>query len=709
MGWKKRVLALVAIVTLALPTTSLAQSTPAQPSFRSPTQDELAKTTAGGINWITFGGALNDQRYSTLDQVNTGNVSGLKGAWMTRLGSGEGFKYRFEADPIVIDGVLYLATGNDDIFALDATTGRILWQWQSQIPRDIATICCGWANRGVSSGMGMIYAGLLDASVVALDQKTGKQVWRMQLEDYHNGYTITAATRFYDGMVFTGISGGEFGIRGRVYALDARTGKEIWRFYTVPGPNDIGGDSWPSDGVSYLHGGGAVWQAPAIDPESGLMYFSTGNAGSWRGDERPGDNLFTSSIVALDYKTGQYKWHFQQVHHDIWDLDSSSPVVLFDQTYNGQPRKGLFECSKTGWCYILDRTNGQPLTGIDERAVPQEPRQATAATQPYPRGDSFVDQCAVPVEGFPLLGCVFTPYWEVPVAYRPSIEGAATYNALSYDPKTGLIYALGHEIEHTLSVKPADFVPGRWWIEASVGLPPGAPISSTVTALDSRTNKIVWQKRRDGGDSKGDLSTAGGLLFAGNPDGTLKAWDATNGNDVWSFQTGLGIAAPPMTYSVNGDQYVVVVAGGNVGGNATPNGDAVWAFKLNGTLDPAQAPPPIATANAAFAGPPVTLGKPLEAPFGQASYDNVLFDGTLYMDDFTFTASKVQIPAGTTITWHNNSPSVHTATDNGGSFDTGDVQPGQDASVEFDTPGTYTYTCTPHPWMSGQIIVTPAQ
>jgi alcohol dehydrogenase (cytochrome c) len=708
LTWRRGLFFAVVVVSVLLPTTTLAQQSqpqPAAPTFRSPTQDELEKTTSGGNNWITFGGALNDQRYSSLDQINASNVGGLKGAWMTRLGSGKGFKYKFEADPLVIDGVMYLATGNDDVFALDATTGRKLWQWQSDIPQDIGTICCGWDNRGVAAGDGLIYAGLLDGSFVAIDQKTGNLVWRTQLEDYHSGYSISGAARFYDGMVFTGISGGEFGIRGRVYALDAKTGHEIWRFYTIPGPNDVGGDTWPNDDISYLHGGGAVWQAPAIDPELGMLYFSTGNAGSWRGDRRPGANLFTSSIVALDYKTGQYRWHFQQVHHDIWDLDSSSPVVLFDETYNGQPRKALFECAKTGWCYILDRTKGQSLTGVQEKSVPQEARQATAPTQPYPDGDAFVAQCALPAQGFPNLGCMFTPFWDVPVAFRPALDGAATFNPMSFDPKTGLIYALGHEVELTLAVKPGDFTEGRWWIETVVSTPPDVPITSTITALDSHTNKIAWQKRRDGQDSKGDLTTAGGLLFAGNPDGTLKALDASTGDELWSFQAGWGIGAPPMTYTVNGQQYVAVATGGNVGGNVTLDGDAVWAFKLNGTVDQVAAPPPVRTANNAFGGPPTQLGQPLGPPNGLSAYDKVTFSGTLMVDDFFYTSSRVQVPAGTTITWHNNGPSVHTATDSMGGWDTGDIAPGQDASVEFDSAGTYNYSCTPHPWMLGQVIV----
>jgi len=254
-------------------------------------------------------------------------------------------------------------------------------------------------------------------------------------------------------------------------------------------------------------------------------------------------------------------------------------------------------------------------------------------------------------------------------------------------------------------VKPADLVTGRWWIETTVGVPPGAPETSTITALDSRNNKIVWQQRHDGSDSKGDLTTAGGLLFLGGPDGNFKALDATSGNELWSFQVGWGIGAPPMTYSVNGDQYVAVASGGNVGGNTTLDGDAVWAFKLNGTIDQVAAPPPIATKNAAFGGPPVMLGQPLQFPFGQTSYDKVNFDGTLYVDDFTFTAAKVQVPVGTTITWHNNGPSTHTATDSQGQWDTGDILAGQDASITFNTAGTFNYSCTPHPWMLGQVIV----
>src|SRR5438105_7854668 len=471
------------------------------------TQD-LAQTKNGSGDWITFGGALNNQRYSSLNQINTSNVSQLRGVWMTRLGSGRGSKYRFEADPVVVNGVMYIPTGNDDIFALDAKTGRKIWEWDSDIPQVNDLICCGWDNRGVAVGEGKVFSGLLDGSFVALDQQTGKLLWRTQLEDYKDGFSLTGAYRYYDGLVFTGISGAENGIRGRVTALDAKDGHEVWRFYTVAGPGEVGADTWPAatdpdaeKASAFQHGGASVWQAPAIDPELGMLYFSTGNAGpDYDGSMRPGDNLFAASIVALDYKTGQYKWHFQEVHHDIWDFDAPSPVVLLDQTYNGVPKKGLYQAGKTGWVYFLDRTNGQPLVGINETPVPQEPRQNTSPTQPIPVGDAFVDQCGQAVPDFPLTGCIYTPFWDVPVVLRPTAGGGAEFSPMSYSPQTGYIYATGLEQNLALANKPIPYEQGRKWVGVTITTPIGSSITNTLTALDTRTNKIVWQKHGVGED-----------------------------------------------------------------------------------------------------------------------------------------------------------------------------------------------------------------
>ena len=285
-----------------------------------------------GKDWVTNGGNLTNQRYSTLKQIDTSNVKQLKGAWMTRLkGSGYGGKYSFEATPLVKDGIMYIVTGNDDVFALNAKTGEFLWERWSGIDQKLTSVCCGWDNRGVAMGEGMVFLGQLDANVVALDVKTGKDVWKTPIEVWQDGYGITSAPLYYDGIVYSGITGGEYGVRGRLTALDAKTGKILWRWYTTAAPGQVGGNSWPAGTDAYLHGGASIWNTPAVDPQLGLIYFATGNCGpDYDGSIREGDNLFCSSVVALNAKTGEYAWHFQEVHHDIWDYDAASPVILFD-------------------------------------------------------------------------------------------------------------------------------------------------------------------------------------------------------------------------------------------------------------------------------------------------------------------------------------------------------------------------------------------
>jgi len=702
--------AMLLCAILLLPSTAAAQGQ--APSFRSPTQQELSSTKAASTNWITYGGALNNERYSTLDQINTGNVGQLKGAWLTRLNSGRGTKYRFEPDPLVIDGVMYIPTGNDDIFALDAKTGRKLWEYDSDIPQVNDALCCGWDNRGLAAGGGKIFSGQLDGSMIALDQKTGQLAWRTQLEDYKEGYSITGATRYYDGLVFTGMSGGERGIRGRVYGIDAKTGAEAWRFYTVPGPGDIGSDTWPMNdpdpikATIYQRGGATVWQGPAIDPELGMLYFSTGNATPWEGSLRPGDSLFSASVLALDYKTGQYKWHFQEVRHELWDYDGPSPVVLFDQMYNGQMRKGLYHANKTGWLYFLDRTNGQPLIGMDYRAVPQEPRQNTADTQPYPVGDAFVSQCPEPMPQFALSGCIFTPYWDVPVVIRPNADGGAGFNPTSYHPPTGYVFVSGKEQNGALAVNtyaPTEYEPGKSSSRTTSAPVIGANITSTLTAMDSRTNKIVWQKHFPGSEDKGQVSTAGGLVFSGGNDGNLRAFDVKTGDEVWTFQTGWPIGAPPMTYEVDGTQYVTVASGSNRAGESrVTDGDAVWTFSLNGTVDQVAAAPPVPT-KVELSGNPVALGGVVGT--ATTAGGTWTFEGTAHVLDFRFDPIRISVPVGTTVTWENQGSTIHTVTEQNRVFDSGDLAAGATFSATFDSAGSYIYLCTPHPWMIGEVQV----
>jgi len=578
---------ILAWIALGLLISEAAPGRAADPDIDRLLQSPVAK------EWVTNGGNLTNQRYSTLKQIDTTNVKQLKGAWMARLkGSGLGSKYSAEATPLIKDGTMYMVTGNDDVFALDANTGEIRWERWSSIEQEITTVCCGWLNRGLAMGEAMLFLGQLDVNVVALDIKTGREVWKTPIEDWRNGYSITSAPLYYDGIVYSGISGGELGIRGRLTALDAKTGEILWRSYTIPWPGEVGSDTWPAVSEQPMRGGASIWNTPALDPQLGLIYFATGNCGpDYDGSTREGDNLFCSSIMALNARTGEYVWHFQEVHHDIWDYDGASPVVLFDTVIDGQPRKGIAEAGKTGWVYILDRTNGKPLIGIDERPVPQEPRQKTAKTQPFPIGDATVRQCADPLPAFK-TGCIFEPFWEERVVIEPSAHGGTNWPPMPYSPDTGYFYVPGTIRTSALARIAKQYRRGKIYTSGSQDPVDGIPFAGTFTAIDSKTNKIAWQDKTpyQTGAAGGATVTASGLLFRGDPDGNFLAIDAKTGEVLWKFQTGFGADAPAAIYEVNGDEYVAIATGGN-SMRRSANGDVVWAFSLKGRQGPAWWPP----------------------------------------------------------------------------------------------------------------------
>ena len=586
--------------------------------------DALVQLPAG--NWPTNGGNLYNQRYSPLTAIDRDNVQDLQGVWHTRLrGSGAGPQYSGEAQPLVQDGIAYVITGADDVFAVDVESGAILWQYVADLPAAMSTVCCGWTSRGVGMSEEHVYVGQLDGQLKALDRSTGEVVWAVQAERWQEGYTITAAPLYYDGMVIIGFAGSEVGIRGRLKAFDAEDGSLLWTFYTIPAPGEFGSETWSDGNMLWQYGGASIWSTPAVDPELGMLYFATGNAAAnSNGSHRPGDNLFTASILALDAATGEYRWHFQQVHHDIWDYDAPNPVMLFDIEIDGELRKGLAQAGKTGWFYILDRITGEPLIGIEERPVPQEPRQATAATQPFPIGDAFVPQSIrIAPEGVELVneGRIFTPYWTETIAVAPGAGGGANWPPSAYDPTTGHAFVCAADRPFKFAaIEISDDPPepgGRY--TAGVFLGPAMYNFGVLAAVDMHTNRLVWQQHLEDFCFSGMTATAGGLVFVGRNDGRLTALDSSTGNKLWEFQTGAGMNAPVTVFEHEGKQYVLAYAAGNVLAGSK-HGDSLWLFGLDGTLPPMEeTPTPDAQISFSVADGEADLAA------GKQSYDTACF------------------------------------------------------------------------------------
>jgi len=559
-----------------------------------------------GADWATIGGDYGQTRYSSLKEVTKANVRRLRVKWHVHLdGSGTGSRYKGEATPLVYKGIMYTVTGAGDVFAIDAAEGTILWRYDAVLPESIRTACCGWVSRGVALGDGRVYAARLDATLVALSQQDGHVLWTASNGNPQDGYTMTMAPLYYNGLVIVGVSGGEYGARGSVTAFDARDGHLVWRFYTIPAPGQFGSNTWPANN-EWQTGGAPVWNTPTVDPKLGLLYFTTGNAYPWS-TRGAGDDLFTDSFVALDPATGAYRWHYQIVHHDIWDYDCASNTVLFATRIRGLIRKVVAEPCKTGWVYELRRRTGRPALDIEEKPVPQSAFQNTSATQPIPSGDSFASQCSKK-SSFPRLGadgrrfrfgCIFTPFDDRAfTAVAPGALGANSWSPASYSPQTTNLYVCSRYTQSAYKAIPVasgTFSAGKPFVGVWLSIPfvkqitPGA-----FTAIDVKTNRIVWRRRftkpvhgqRDASCVSGSLATAGGLVFLGPPQGVyhgLVAYDASTGKQLWRRRTAAGIEAPPMTYSVGGEQYVAVFAGGHVG-HSTPvvNGDDVYAFTLDG-------------------------------------------------------------------------------------------------------------------------------
>src|ERR1700760_3232571 len=344
-----------------------------------------------GDDWVTNGGGTTNDRFSSLSEIDTSNVKELKGDWMTKIGqNATAAKFSAEGQALEYKGTIYISDGADDVFAIDAGNGHRLCTYEPHLPPDPLgeVVCCGWDNRGVAIGDGMVFVSQLNGAQVALDQETGKVKWSTNVVKPGQGFSITSAPLYYNGRVYVGGSGGEYGVRGRLTALNAETGKEEWKFWTTPSPKETGGDTWPNNG-SYKTGGASIWNTPTVNPKTGMLFFSTSNAAPWIGRDREGENLFTASIVGLDAETGKYHCHFQEVHHDLWDYDAPSPTVLMNGAMNGAMVEAVGEPEKTGWAYGVNQKTCKPVSPIPEVKVPQDPSEKTFPTQPEPTMEPF--------------------------------------------------------------------------------------------------------------------------------------------------------------------------------------------------------------------------------------------------------------------------------------------------------------------------------
>jgi PQQ-dependent dehydrogenase (methanol/ethanol family) len=521
---------------------------------------------ADSTTWPSYGRDYSNQRYSPLSQINTATIADLKPAWQYATGIFQAF----EASPIVVGNVMYVSTPLNHVVALDAKTGRKLWEYAESLATTVH--CCGPVNRGVAVYGGRVYMGTLDARLVALDARTGAKVWGVRVADNERGYAVDAAPVAADGKVIVGVSGAEYGIRGRVTAYDAATGAEVWRFYTIPGPEQGGWwGKWSAtdpfgvplhrdlarekaDSARYPDawqvGGGSVWQAPAIDRELGLVIFAVGNASpDLDGSVRPGDNLHSNSIVALDLATGRLKWSFQELPHDVWDLDAVSPVVLVNVPGpGGKPIPAVAQAGKTGWVYLLERATGRPIRR-SEPFVPQE----NLFAQPTATG----------------------------VRMLPGANGGSEWSAPAYSRETGYLYVLGLHQPMYYKIKHQPLQPPAFWL-GGIFVGTGEQQYGLFSAVDLSTGKIAWQNRTKDPMIGGALATGGGVVFTGTKDQRFLAFDAKSGRELWSYRAQAGVNAPPITYAVDGQQYVAVAAGGNFQINA-PRGDQVLAFALTTT------------------------------------------------------------------------------------------------------------------------------
>jgi alcohol dehydrogenase (cytochrome c) len=525
--------------------TTQAASTPV--ALQPVTQQQLDSSASDQAAWLQSNGSYTETRYAPGAQINRVNVSKLRPVFIFQTAVMESM----ETAPIVSNGVMFITTSYNHVYALDAVTGKEFWHYKHKMG-SVTTFCCGPNNRGVAIFGDRLYMGTLDSKLVALDTKTGKLLWETQIADPEDGYSETMAPVVVDGKVLIGTNGGEYGIRGFLKAFDANSGQLLWTFYTIPdtgqegvwAENDATGHNMKRDiaaekqqlaskgGDFYKTLGGGVWMPPAIDRKEHTAYFVVGNPSpDLYGAIRPGDNLYTDSLVAIDLNTGKYKWHYQYISHDVWDLDAVSPPILVDvRDKNGQMVPGIIHGGKTGYVYVHDRRDGH-LIRFSEAMIPQE----GVWTLPTSTGARML----------------------------PGANGGVEWSPMAFDPKTRFAYAANLHQPMTYQVEDAAYPGGKLWLGGAFKTIPSEEQWGKLVAVNIDTGKIAWSYKTEQPLIGGVLATAGGLVFNGEGNGLFRAFDAATGKKLWEFQCGAGVNSPAVSYTVHGKQYIAVAAGGN--------------------------------------------------------------------------------------------------------------------------------------------------
>src|SRR5580692_10008616 len=539
-----RMAALIAVVFTCL-AAGAGSDTPATVSTAIDVRAEDLLSQPPAANWISYNGDYSGRRYSNLTEINPGNVAGLRPEWVFHARDTK----RLEVTPLVVNGMMFV-TASNDAFALDARTGRVVWHHGWPISEGLIDDASGHINRGVGLWHNRVYMETDNAHLLCLDARSGNLIWDVAYANWNKNYGATSAPLVVKDKVLVGTSGGDDGVRGFVAAYDANTGKLAWRFWTIPAPGEFGANSWPKD--LYLHGGGTTWMPGTYDPQLNTLFWGTSNPSpDFDGAVRPGDDLYTDCVLALDPDTGKLKWHFQFTPHDLFDYDATETAVLLDAIYQGEPRKLLLEANRNGFVYVLDRTNGKFLSAT------RFAEQLNWASGIDASGRPIRTEVAPTAEG--TLVC-------------PGFEGATNWYSPSYNPATHLLYFLSMEDCATYFLKPQQFEEGRTYYSTGIKHPRNRSPEKILLAYDVTSGKFAWRYPQIGAghSSGGTMTTAGGLTFFGDDAESFEAVDAQSGAPLWHFHTGQLMHASPMSFAVDGKQYVAIASGSDVFAFALP-------------------------------------------------------------------------------------------------------------------------------------------